>query len=86
MRALLVGDCLVAMLTAGCMWGNVSLTLDSNKGRKRDCPSRNVDNNSTKLLRYSRALISNACCSMGTHAITSVRVQAMSNNFSICRS
>src|SRR5205085_9418871 len=62
-----------------------SETLASRRGRKREPPPRSCAIRLRSWLRYSDGTVSNSVSSRGTQAMTSVKVHATSNNFSIYR-
>jgi hypothetical protein len=62
-----------------------SETLASRRGRKREPPPRSCAIRLRSWLRYSDGTVSNSVSSRGTQAMTSVKVHATSNSFSIYR-
>lgn len=62
-----------------------SETLASKRGRKREPPPRSCAIRLRSWLRYSDGTVSNSVSSRGTQAMTSVKVHATSNSFSIYR-
>ena len=67
----------------GAMNGRFSETFANKRGRKREPPPRSCAMRLSSWLRQSEGTRSTSDPSRGTQAITSVRVQAMSNSFSI---
>ena len=62
-----------------------SETLASRRGRKREPPPRSCAIRLRSWVRYSDGTVSNSVSSKGTQAMTSAKVHAMSNSFSIYR-
>lgn len=69
----------------GAANGRFSETLASRRGRKREPPPRSCAIRLRSWLRYSDGTVSNSVSSRGTQAMTSVKVHATSNSFSIYR-